>query len=317
MRPIRPTLILLLAAAALAPLAAAPAAFAETGRDEAAWLLQRGAAWQPEDTRRFQTEIGGGALPESAAEEGASAEGSVALKMLGSAILPGTGEVLLGKKHGFLLMAADVFSWLQVAKHHGDGVDKRDEYYAFADEHYSDNLLILGYWTGSTDPERAGEGALYFAGTVGVINSPDLSELEANLPLYVSKEEDRREYYENLGKWDQFIFGWDDYQRASVARPEYGYTPTFQSSDLQQPWVSRNRGIYRGMREDSNDSFRTRDKWLYVNIGLRVFSVLETAWLGGLLGGGDDGVAVAGHRVDLVTAPQGPDRGRIGAKIWF
>ena len=28
-----------------------------------------------------------------------------------------------------------------------------------------------------------------------------------NIPLWVSIEDDRREYYENLGKWDQFVFG--------------------------------------------------------------------------------------------------------------
>ncbi len=319
MKRIPPTLIALVAVTLLAGSHPVVAAATGAGTERAAWLLQRGAdtGGGLMDTRHFQAEVGGGGLSEEETlESPASPRGAVGLKMLASAVLPGTGEVLLGHKHGFILMAADILAWTQVSKYNSDGNDMRDAYYAFADEHYSDELLIQGYYTGSTDIERSGEGALYLANTVPPINSPDLENLE-NLPLYVSKEEDRREYYENLGKWDQFIFGWDDYQRASIERPEYGYVPTLQISDLRQPWVSKNRAIYRTMREDANDAFEKRDRWLYVNIGLRVFSVLETAWLGGLFGGENDTMAVAGHRVQLVTAPEGPYRGRVGAKVWF
>ncbi len=238
------------------------------------------------------------------------------LAMLASAVLPGAGEALLGHKRGYLMMAADIFSWTQVAKHHGDGVDKRDEYYAYADAHYSDELLVEAYRPGSEDVERGGEGAIYFP-EIGAVN--DVSELGDQLPLYVTVEEDRREYYENLGKWDQFIFGWDDYTRASVDRPEYGYVSTGDRGyDLQQPWVSRHREIYRQMRIDSNDSFKSRDRWMYFNIGLRVFSVLQVAYLDGLLGG-DDGqqMTVAGHPVQIIAQPRGLTRGVVATKVRF
>ena len=60
-------------------------------------------------------------------------------------------------------------------------------------------------------------------------------------------EEDRREYYENLGKWDQFVFGWDDFMRpddyASLPGNE-DYAPTGDPEDrLREPWVSANREI--------------------------------------------------------------------------
>ncbi|MCP4573125.1 MAG: hypothetical protein GY838_12280 [bacterium] len=320
MKRICPTLIALGAVILLAGTLPVASSADETGTGRAAWLLQRGAGVGGglADTRHFQTEIGGGdAIAE---DEGLkspdSPRGSVGLKMLASAVLPGSGEVLLGHKHGFAIMAADILAWTQVSKHHGDGGDMRDQYYAFADEHYSDAMLMQGYFSGSTDIERSGEGALYFP-DFPTMSELSIEALERTLPLYVTKEEDRREYYENLGKWDQFVFGWDDYLRASVSRAEYNYEPTMRKSDLTQPWVSKNRELYRDMREQSNDSFKKRDRWLYVNIGLRVFSVLETAWLGGLLGGGDDSIAVAGHRVQLVTAPEGPYRGRVGAKVWF
>ena len=232
--------------------------------------------------------------------------------MLASAVLPGAGEALLGYKRGYLMMALDIFAWTRFFHYANEGDDLSDAYYAFADAHYSDELLVRGYQPGDLD-ERNGEGAIYFP-DVGTI--ADISELH-QLPLYVTKEEDRREYYENLGKWDQFIFGWDDYVRASVAHPEYGYEPTRTISDLRQPWVSVNRETYRDMRIAANDAYKKRDRWLYVNIGLRVFSVLQTAWLNGLLGGGDNQMAVMGHRVDVVAVPRGSTSGTLGASVSF
>ena len=143
-------------------------------------------------------------------------------------------------------------------------------------------------------------------------------ELGNVLSLWVSKEDDRREYYENLGKWDQFVFGWDDFRRPDDPPPGIAYDPTNTISDLRQPWTSRNRAEYRLMRDASNDAYKTRDRYLYLNIGLRVFSVLQVAYLQGLLGGGpDDGLEVAGHEVQIITQPVGMDRGQIAASVSF
>jgi len=337
MKRILRTLIAIVAVMLLAGSLPVVDAAAGTGTERAAWLLQRGAdtGGGLMDTRHFQTEVGGGGLStEETLESPASPRGAVGLKMLASAVLPGTGEVLLGHKHGFILMAADILAWTQVSKYNSDGNDMRDAYYAFADEHYSDHYLAMAYRLSADNSEdgyhdrfgEAGRAGYYLTDfpNISSLTGPGYSQeqleeaLENTLPLYVTKDEDRRKYYENLGKWDQFVFGWDDYLKASDPQnwPD-GQSPTYQISDLRQPWVSKNREIYRTMREDANAAFEKRDRWLYVNIGLRVFSVLETAWLGGLFGGEDDAMAVAGHRVQLVTAPEGPYRGRVGAKVWF
>ena len=319
-------ILILMAGSAVAALAD------DAARTRAAWLLDRGAVTElsPGDTRHFQDEIGGGSIYEDEMDtvQDSGRSPMVGLKVLASAVLPGSGEALMGYRRGYLLMAADIFAWSQVFKYESDGDDMLDAYYAYADVHYDDRLVVQAYTSSTSNPyadlgdfwlERRvgaeGLGGKYFLDEFGgpiVINSVD--EL-GNLPLYVSKEDDRREYYENLGKWDQFVFGWDDF-----VRPEstIGTDPTFALSDLSQPAVSKNRETYRSMRAASNDAYKTRDRWLYVNIGLRVFSVIETAWLGGLLGGeGEQQMAVAGHRIQLVAAPRGPYRGTVGAKIWF
>ncbi|MFO7607661.1 MAG: hypothetical protein R6X35_00500, partial [Candidatus Krumholzibacteriia bacterium] len=214
-------------AAVLAVLLAAAVAHADTATlARASWLLERADGAGPLDARLFQGEIG--AVRGAADAAGPPGGERAGLKILASAVLPGAGEALSGYRRGYLMMAADIFAWTQVAKHHGDGKDLSDAYYVFADAHYSDAKLWKAYANPSAldegDPdyhELFGEGGYYFQNVIGMNDVGDLD----NLSLYVSKEEDRREYYENLGKWDQFIFGWDDYLNPRIHADEYGYTP--------------------------------------------------------------------------------------------
>ena len=308
--------------ASLLPVAAANA----EDSSRAAWLMGR---VQLEDLaltgQRFeQSEIGGSGGDQTVEVPGLQkSKGGMsgAWPVLMSLVLPGAGEVAIGYKRGYVMAAADIFAWTQVAKYHSDGEDMREAYYAYADEHYSDERLVWAHYGVQHPDDRegnlTGQGEEYFP-DIGIIwDVEDLGDGEGNdLPLYVTKESDLREYYENLGKWDQFIFGWDDYQRPD----QYpGYTATGdRNPDLLQPWVSVHREEYRAMREESNDAYKTRDRWLYMNIGLRVFSVLQVAYLQGLLGGGPSNkLEVAGHPVELIAQPYGLTRGVMAAKVAF
>lgn len=321
--------VLVLAAAAGAALAAVSTVPAdEPGVARAAWLLQRGSletlalTGLPAQPDEFGG--GGGAIDPAAADFGEERRGGV-VPVLASLVLPGAGEAMLGHTRGYFMMALDIFAWTQVAKNHGDGNDLREEYYAFADAHYTDGRLAEAYLASSLDPERDGMGEVYFP-TIGTI--VDSTGLNA-LPLYVTKAEDRREYYENLGKWDQFVFGWDDFlspQSYAQLPGNEDYVPTENSKiDFANPWVSENRESYRLLRDASNDAFKSRDRWLTLNLGLRVFSVLQTAWLEGLLGGGGGGgggegdsrLSVAGHDVRLIAQPTGLRRATLAAAITF
>ena len=321
---------MVLLASAPAPAAGATNRDADLGDDpglaRASWLLERESLQGLALTGQLvqADEFGGriGDVAPAAADVDGGRRGS-ALPVLASMVLPGAGEAMLGHKRGYLMMALDIFAWTQVAKKHSDGNDLRDKYYVFADEHYTDARLLIAYnGIDDGDAERDGlpAGYLFGVGTVA-----DLSELE-KLPLYVTVEDDRREYYENLGKWDQFVYGWDDflnpYSYAGLPGNE-NYTPTGNPKiDFANPWVSENREIYRQMRADSNDAFKSRDRWLYVNIGLRIFSVVQTAWLDGLLGGdpgdaGDSRLSVAGHEVRLIAQPTGLRRATLAATVSF
>jgi len=309
----------LLMTVVLSMMAVMPAGAAEEER-RAAWLMRRAqlADFALTGQRFEQGEIGGGGDKETVEVPGLEPAGvgmKGALPVLMSLILPGAGEIAIGYKRGYFMAAADIFAWTQVAKYHSEGGENRDKYIAFADAHYTDELLVDGYSTAHSTPEgeyRDGQGSLYFPGHGSIEGPEDLD----NLPLYVTKDEDFREYYENLGKWDQFVFGWDDYIRPD----DYpGYTPTDdRDPDLLQPWVSRNRETYRVMRNDSNQAYKSRDRWLYANIGLRLFSVLQVAYLQGMLGGGPaQEMEVAGHRIEFQATPMGLYRGSLSAKVSF
>jgi len=118
---------------------------------------------------------------------------------------------------------------------------ERSEEQVFIDEHWSDELLLAAYDPDSSDSERTGEGAVYFPMIEGLSSLDDLDLI----PLWVSREENEAEFMRNAAIWDQFIFGWKDYRRASVARAEYDYQPSYVRSDLSQPWVSPNRDRFR------------------------------------------------------------------------
>ncbi len=307
---------------------AAPAARADTGdtiQSRAAWMLDRMAdgSLDAATGRALQRdEFGSNIAPVVPQEEGPRGIKSSPWLMLASAIVPGSGELAMGHWiRGSALLAADAFSWYQWKDAGQEGDDLEDEYYEFADAHWSEENLFEGYFASSTDLMRGGVGLVYF----------DLSDEDGNpisqmtsvddlhyLSLWVSTEDDRREYYENLGKWDQFVFGWDDFRNPNAPPAGIEYTPDLTLSDLRQPWTSKNREAYRDLREKSNDAFKRQDRYLYVSLGLRVFSLLEVAYLQGWLGGGEkDAVEVAGHEVRLLATPNTGGQGLLGAQLSF
>jgi hypothetical protein len=174
------------------------------------------------------------------------------LPVLFSLLVPGTGELYLGHYvRGSLLLAAEITAWVGYAHYHNQGLDKRAEYEAFADAHW--------------DYDRWIEDHLATEGLV----DPTFEELDSigryhwdQWPGYHTwhpKEEEKQNYYESIGKYDWFISGWEDWDGSS------------HDTSL--------RTEYRGMRIDSNDDLDTADKFIYLSIATRVFSLVDTYFL--------------------------------------
>jgi hypothetical protein len=311
----------LLALAVVALLPALPAVADDlSGSSRAAWLLSRinHAPDGIEQGRYYQTDEFGytSSAVVDPSNSGSQREHSPWL-LLASAIVPGSGELMMGKwMQGVSLIGADAFFWYKANEAGDEGSDLEDEYYTFADAHWNEQNLVYAYDPGSIDIMRGGVGLDYFSLDEGFSSISSVDELE-RLTLWVSIEEDRREYYENLGKWDQFVFGWDDFRNPNAPPSGVVYSPDLTLSDLRQPWTSYNREKYRDMREKSNDAFKRQDRYRYVNIGLRLFSVLEVAWMQGLLGGHNEGFEVSGHEIRILAEPGTRGRGTLAAQVSF
>ena len=209
--------------------------------------------------------------------------------LLYSALIPGLGEVTMGyEKRGIALMAVEAMAWTGYFINHNDGLDERAAYEQFADQHWDMNKWIDEHPSscvlpGATleDVEACGRASSGTGAWPGYIP-------------YVSREEDKQHYYENIGKYDWYISGWEDW--------DPNQTPYARQTDL--------RTEYRSMRQKSNDSLDTANQFIWVSVAARAFSLVETAIIihnrrGEEPGGG------GGAPVSLKARP----RGRTGAEV--
>ena len=178
--------------------------------------------------------------------------------VLYSLIIPGTGELSMGyEKRGVALMIAEVVAWTGYFRNHDQGLDLRDEYETFADANWS-------------QPKWIDEHPDVYPALSGITSLDDLEEIgrvkggSGDWPGYipwVSRGEDKQHYYENIGKYDWYISGWADWD-----------------PDLQLHETAL-RDQYRATRQASNDNLDTANRFVYLSIAARVFSLVETTLL--------------------------------------
>lgn len=186
-----------------------------------------------------------GPVTPAAAPAAPSGRGRYALSMGLSALVPGTGEIVSGHFwNGIPLLAADVATWIGYFHYEDEGDQWKGSYEQFADQH----------WTEAKWQDDLRQTAYY----------DTLSPYNCNCsPPYIPREEDQREYYENLGKYEHFFPGWDDWQS-----PSY---------DPENP--ANHRRQYVDMRIESNDNYDNADTLLGVAAATRILSVIQSFWL--------------------------------------
>lgn len=177
-----------------------------------------------------------------------------------SLLVPGTGEIAMGYYwRGAALVAAEITAWTGWVHYHDKGLDSRAEYERFADAHWNTDRWIERHaiWQ---DPVYQGEDPTY--------DNLELygPEWEGWPPYHTwhSKEEEKQNYYENIGKYDWFISGWDDWNL------EGNYDPA------TIPRETDNRTTYRSMRKKSNDELDKATGFIYLSVAARVISLVET-----------------------------------------
>ena len=205
--------------------------------------------WQSESAPPAQLDSGGGAPRRW-------------WPVLLSALVPGLGETVTGHYfRGAPLLAADIGLVGGAISQNSKGDERTEDFERFADEHYSEQL-----WSE------------HLAGTYGnfVNEFFDVGTTPSSVPLYVPKSIDEREWYENIGKWEVFYFGWEEYDPDGQ-----GYWPSPTNPVFSVP----SREKYVDLRGEANDAYELRDTLLSVSLLLRVFSLMQTAYLEGFIGG--------------------------------
>lgn len=155
--------------------------------------------------------------------------------LLLSAILPGAGQAYSGswlKAAGFL--AVEATGWYLYSSYSAKGDDIEKEYLAFAQAHWSEEQYWLaiasmsGLTPGNIDALREWEHSNFSHG------------------LHVDKDQ---QYWEMIGKYNQFNYGWDD---VYIDTPR----PVDKLAYLNEQEVSERRLHYVGRRDDSNTALR-------------------------------------------------------------
>ncbi len=219
--------------------------------DMSAVRATRGVRPRPESAARWVLEARGPEVLRRRAVEVDTPRRSPALAIALSALVPGAGELYLGmKKRAVALMAVEATAWTGYFVKRSDGLDKRAAYEAFADRHWSLGKLL------SDHPLFPGTRSIGELDSLGAQVSGS-----GSWPGYIpwtSKEEDKQHYYENIGKYDWYIAGWEDWD------------------PVTQPHDTALRDEYRRMRIASNDALDAANRFIWLSVAARAFSLVET-----------------------------------------
>ncbi len=214
--------------------------------------------------------------------------------VLYSALIPGLGELTMGyEKRGIALMAVEVAAWAGYFVNHNNGLDTRDEYEAFADQYWNQQKFIddhpLVYPLTGQDQDYLEEQGQAVSGSGG--------EWWTGYVPWISKEEDKQHYYENIGKYDWFVSGWSDYDPT--------VDPPVAESALRDQYVD--------MRNDSNNSLDDANAFVWVSLATRVFSIAETAII--VRGHRKEGEAQSSRGFETPIALRARPRGYTGGEL--
>ncbi len=219
--------------------------------------------------------------------------------VLYSTLIPGLGELTMGyEKRGIALMLVEAAAWTGYITNHEDGLDEREAYEAYADQYWTQRKFIDDHPLVYPLPDQTQD---YLEEQGQAVSGSGGDWWTGYIP-WVSKEEDKQHYYENIGKYDWFVSGWSDYD------------PTLDPPLAQ----SDQREQYRAMRATSNESLDDANAFIWVSVAARVFSVVETAIIVHNRRE-DSGQASVGHEApfSLRARPRGFQGGELALEVRF
>jgi hypothetical protein len=185
-----------------------------------------------------------------------------------SLLIPGWGQKYAGSHaiKPLFFLAAEAGLWMGYFMYHNDGNKKTDEYEAFADLHWALGRVIDPEIvdTANVDPRQSYTG--WLAEVYHVNDDDELDSLTHHVP-----DVKNQQYYEMIGKYDQFRAGWDDYW---LDREKYDK----QDSEGNFIYASPNRETYENMRKKANDLLDRANKFIIVSLVNHIASAIDAAF---------------------------------------
>ncbi len=190
-----------------------------------------------------QDDLGPGSIYEYSTKSPAKA-------FLLSLAIPGAGEYYNGQKiKAGTFLAVDALLWTGYFIYHKKGSDKENEYQTFADDNYTWQTFIIAWdQLPEEDKDRFSHRMPWDDGS----NRPNFNH----------------EYYENIGKYDQFQVGWND-----IDFSPWDIRDTTEAGKI----VSNLRSQYLDMRKQANDYFSNATTAVMISIANHVVSAFDAA----------------------------------------
>ena len=179
-----------------------------------------------------------------------------------SLILPGAGEFYAGSKiKAVLFVGLEAAFWTGYFTNHKKGKDKEDQYLNFANAHwdvyaYSDSLInrYADFTIDSATHIVIDTPGVYYNPSVPGDSIVISHSIYLELGQGLNKDQ---QYYEMIGKYDQFRFGWDDYDGSVVE--------------------TVHRGFYLDLRHDSNSLLDKANRYVMISLANHLLSAFDAA----------------------------------------
>jgi hypothetical protein len=132
-----------------------------------------------------------GERPVTKKEEPGAAYKSPGKAFIFSAVAPGSGQLYVGAKRGYVYLGIEAVAWTTSYFFHKSGVQKEDEYMDFADRHWTEPAV-----GDSIGVSPDGNTTYYY-------------EQDYHDRIVYFREHDKGHYYEDIGKYAYYQVGWD------------------------------------------------------------------------------------------------------------
>jgi hypothetical protein len=166
-----------------------------------------------------------------------------------SALIPGTGELYCKSfLRSAIFFGIEATAWTLYATYRKKGMDREDEFQKYADQHWSYD--DWNNWFENLTPAEKES----FSHSIPTDKNGNLKKTQ--------------QYYEMIGKYNQFLVGWDDADNNltvdNIKEPDYD---------------SSNRQDYMDMRYDANKLLKKATNGAFLAMFNRILSAIDAAWV--------------------------------------